>query len=401
MHVLKNINYFIFFALLVASGWFMRGMISGAPPVGGVPGGDLEGSAAASEVITSTVTEIHQAPMKDYVGHIKAIQDVEIYAQLSGTIQSVHFKEGSLVKQGTLLFTIDPKEYEAEVQVQEATVMQAQAKLESAKADLRYAELYMSRLANVEARSVVQADVDKAKSELLSAQASVQQAKAEYEQALADLEVAHIKLDHTQIRAPINGKIGKAELTQGDYVSPGSGMLAQIVQVDPIRVRFSLSDRDYFNLVGNGETDKQNIQLQLPNGNLFSGTGAIDFFGNRMNLETGTMTVYARFNNTEGLLVPDTHVTVQMGSTQDNKSWPVASQLSVMTDSKGEYVYVLNKEGIVEKRHVQLGELTGENRIVLSGLTKGEQVVVKGLQKVKPGKKVKIDTLSSSKEPQS
>ena len=120
-----------------------------------------------------------------------------------------------------------------------------------------------------------------------------------------------------------------------------------------------------------------------------------------MNLETGTMTVYARFNNTEGLLVPDTHVTVQMGSTQDNKSWPVASQLSVMTDSKGEYVYVLNKEGIVEKRHVQLGELTGENRIVLSGLTKGEQVVVKGLQKVKPGQKVKIDTLSSSKEPQS
>ncbi len=401
MRILKNIAYFIFLVILVASGWFMRGVMPGSSPMGDAP--DMSGpggSAPTPEVVTSAVTEVSKTPMKDYVGHIKAIQDVKIYAQISGTIQRVHFKEGSLVKQETLLFTIDPRMYRAEVQVEEAAVMQSQAKLEIARADLRYAELYMNRLANVEARSVVQADVDKAKSELLSAQASVQQSKAECEQALADLELARINLDYTQIRAPIDGKIGKAELTQGDYVSPGSGMLAQIVQVDPIRVRFSLSDRDYFSLAGGNEMSKQDIQLQLPNGNLFSGIGAIDFFGNKMNPETGTMTVYARFSNMEGFLVPGTYVTVHMSSTPDYKTWPVVSQLSVMTDNNGEYVYVLNEEGAVEKRQVQLGDLTGENRIVLSGLTAGERVVVKGVQKVKPGQKVRIDMPSSPKEPQ-
>lgn len=106
------------------------------------------------------------------------------------------------------------------------------------------------------------------------------------------------------------------------------------------------------------------------------------------------------FDNAEGILVPDTHVTVQIGIDQKEKTWPVIPQLSVMTNAQGEYVYVVSEDGVIEKRQVQLGELTGENRIVTSGLSAGEQVVVEGLQKVKPGQKVKIAKTSSLKEAQ-
>lgn len=398
MRITKNIGCFVFFALLIASGWFIRGMVSGggSPMMGGAPG--MGGAAQATEVRTSTVAKASDTQMKDHVGHVKAIQDVAIYAQVSGTIQSVHFKEGSMVKQGDLLFTIDPKRYEAEVQVQKAALAQAQAKLESAKADLDYAQLYVKRLKNAEARSVVQADVDKAKSELLMAKASLQQAQAELAQAQADLDVAEIDLGYTEIKAPIDGKIGKAELTRGDYVSPGSGVLAQLVQISPIRIQFSLSDRDFFNLTKKNKPDEKNVQtqLRLPNDNVFSESGTPDFFENKMNLQTGTITTYMRFDNTEGILIPDMHVTVQIGVAQNDNSQPVVPQLSVMTNAQGEYVYVVSEDGIVEKRQVKLGELSGENRIVTSGLAAGEHVVTDGVQKVKPGQSVKIVTDSSS-----
>lgn len=392
---LKTIGLFALLTIMMAGGGYLAGTMSENSSVGGAM--NVRNAPQASGIKTSIVAALSTAPAKEYVGHVKAIQDVDIYAQISGVVQDVHFKEGGLVKQGDLLFTIDPREYEAEVRVQEASVLQAQASLESDKADLHYAEAYLKRLKNADSRSVVQADVDKADAALLSGQAKVHKANAEYEQAKANLEVARINLDYTQVRAPIDGKIGKAELTRGDYVSPGSGKLAQIVQIDPIRVQFSLSDKEYFNQVKVGDADLQNILLKLPNGDEYPVHGIFDFWGNKMNLGTGTMTANVQFENADGVLVPDSYVTVLMKSSSDSTS-PAIPQLSVMTDTAGEYVYVLNDKGAIEKRSVELGDLVGEKRIILSGLALGEQVVVNGLQKVQVGQKVGTNVPSNSKD---
>lgn len=370
----KYIAYIVLIILLVAIGWFLRGLMpSGAPIMSGA--NMMNDSQKATYVTTANIIEIDQNPMKSYVGHVKAMQDVKIYAQIPGVIQKVHFKEGSIVKQGDLLFTIDPKEYEAEVQVKSAS-------LEQAKADLNYAELYYKRLKKADARSVVQDDVDKAYSDFMSAQAS-------YNQAKANLETAKIDLSYTKIVAPIDGRIGKAELTKGDYVNVGSNILAELVQVNPIRVQISLSDRDYYNLEKEKEKDNKSvkIQLRLANNDLFSKEGTFDFLNNKMNQETGTITAFINFDNSDGVLIPDAYVTVLIGVNDNNKKSLVVPQTAIMTDEKGEYVYVVNNN-IAQKRHVILGDLSDDNRIVKSGLSLGENVVVKGLLQVKAGQKV-------------
>ncbi len=395
MQILKDIGYLVFLAALVAGGWYMRGMMPANPSPGGPPGmgvADASG-AAAPQVTVDSVGEASQAPFREYVGHVKAIQDVDVYAQISGTIRTVHFREGSLVKKGALLFTIDPQKYEAQVRVEEASVMQAKAQLESATADLTYAETYMKRLKTAQARSVAKTDLDKAQSDLLVAQAALEKANAQLGQARADLEVARIDLGYTKILSPIDGKIGQAELTCGDYVSPGAGVLASIVQTAPVRVRFALSDRDFMEIKADTPLADSKVQLKLPNGREFSETGTLDFFGNKMDAATGTIDAFFRFDNTGGILVPETYVTVQMRSA--GRAAPMTvSQKAVMTDENGEYVYVLNKENIVEKRSVALGDLAGDRRIILSGLNASEQVIVQGLQKVRPGRKAAAATPS-------
>jgi RND family efflux transporter MFP subunit len=397
MRILKNIGYFVFLAALVAGGWYMRGMIPSNPSMGGPPGMGGTGApgAGAPQVTVDHVGEVSQTPVTEYVGHVKAIQDVDIYAQISGTIRTVHFREGSLVKKEDLLFSIDPQKYEAQVRVEEASVMQAKAQLESAKADLAYARTYMKRLKTAEARSVAKTDRDKAQSDLLVARAALEKANAQLGQAKADLEVARIDLGYTKILSPIDGKIGQAELTCGDYVSPGAGVLASIVQTAPVRVRFALSDRDFMQIKADSTLADSKVQLKLPNGTEFSETGTLDFFGNQMDAATGTIDIFFRFDNAGGMLVPETYVTVQMSSQVAGSALTV-SQKAVMTDEKGEYVYVLNKESIVEKRSVTLGDLAQDRRIVLSGLAPSEQVIVQGLQKVKPGQKAAVAARSET-----
>ena len=405
MRSMKPISMGVLVVVLLAAGWLMRGFVAGdaAPASKLAPHASL-GSGAAPKVFIAKARETSMVPPLKYVGHVEAIQEVEIYARIAGTIKEVHFKEGALVNQGDLLFTIDPERYKANVDLYQATLEQtkaslvaAQAILESVEAQLSYADSYHKRLKSAGPRSVVQADVDKAQSEVRrykaverEARAKIAQLKAQVQQSEANLQVARIDLGYTEVRAPITGRIGKAEVTVGDYVSPGAVMMARVVKVDPVRVRFSMSDRDYLDLLKISKREGINAikaTLILPNGDHFKGTGTLDFVGNLMDLKTGTIVLRLRYDNASRELVPNSYVKVMVETPGTGRAVAIPQE-AISTDQKGEYVYVVDPKSMIERRELKLGDSLKGERIVISGLKPGESVVIKGLQYVRPGQRV-------------
>ena len=416
---LKGFFQAILLLCLIAIGWFLRGMMPGGGP-GGPPPGAGPGAGGPPEVVVETVREGPNEIPKEYIGNVDAIQAVDISAQVVGYIEEVHFEEGSLVEQGDLLFTIEQNQYKARVTLSEAAVEQskanlsgaradleaAKADLEAAQADLVRAEKYLQRLQNADKRSVAQANMDTAISDQKRAKSKVQQTKARVDQgqatvqqmeallhkAQAELDLAHIDLGYTEIRSPITGRIGEAVFTKGNYVGPSTGPLARIVQVDPIRVVFSMSDREYLSVIEEMQTASGpavHTRLRLPNGSPFEGIGRWDFEDNEMNPQTGTIAVYARFSNEDRLLVPGSYVTVIMERIESDRV-PIIPEEAVMTDQQGHFVYVVDPDNQVERRPVTLGEsYRGEQRVT-SGLSSGERIVVEGIQKVQHGDKVNI-----------
>ncbi len=404
--------------IFIAAGWFLRGMMPGGAPMGGAPGGPMGGPAEPPKVVTETVHEGPAEPPREYVAHVEAIQTVEVSAQVTGYLEQVHFQEGSLVKEGDLLFTIEQEPYQARVALAEASLEQAKANLEGAKADLTAAqanleaaeanldraEKYLERLRNADPRSVVQANLDtaisdekQAKSQVLQhkakikqSQTAVQQMEALVHKAKADLELARIDLGYTEILSSIPGKIGKAVLTKGNYVGPSSGFLARIVQIDPIRVVFSMTDREYVTLLEETTKSKEEVvqvRIRLPNGKLYEGLGSRDFENNEMDRDTGTIAVHVRFSNDSGLLIPRSYVTIIMES-KDQQMVPVIPQEAILLDQQGHYVFVVDEKGIVEQRRITVGAMIKDDQSVLKGLSAGETIIVHGIQKVQPGQEV-------------
>ncbi len=420
--LIKTLLQALLLIALVASGWFFRGMITGGRPAGPPPGGP-SGLRKPPGVVVETVREASAQPPREYIGHVEAIQSVDVRAQVCGYLDTVHFKEGSLVSEGDLLFTIQQDQYKAHVALSEAALAQAKADLEGAKADLdatratldsskanlARAEKYLTRLKNADGRSIVQADLDTAQSDYLQATAQVKSCRAQIElkktrivqieaaiqEAKANLDLARINLGYTEIRSPITGQIGKAVVTKGNYVAPGTGPLTRIVQLDPIRVHFSMSDREYLNTIeGQAESKQSSFKMQvcLPNGNTYKEMGKWDYKDNEMDPATGTIAIWAVFDNPDGLLMPKTYTTVMM-ETDHGPTVPVVPQEAIMIDDQGSYVYVVNGDETVEARRVELGLTAHGEQRVHSGISAGEKVVTIGIQKVRPGQKVNVRLL--------
>lgn len=319
----------------------------------------------------------------EYVGRVEAIQSVQVKPQISGEIAKVCFKEGSIVKAGQLLFQIDPAQYQA-------TVALRKAELEQANANLDAAEKYYARVQAAETRAVSAAERDTAESNVLQGRAAVSQAKA-------NLRLAEINLGYTRITSPITGKIGIANLTKGNYVTPASGALATIVQMNPVRVSYSLPDRDYLDQLElfKKEGSVYKTKLILSNGTEFDVPGQRDFEDNTVDQMTGTVMMRLRFTNDGGMLIPGEMVRV---FTQPVKSHivNVIPQTAVMADEEGDYVYVVEADNTAHIVRVKLGREMGSLREVTSGLKDGQNVVVAGLQNLRPGMKVRIDTSASA-----
>ena len=345
----------------------------------------VQQAAAEPVVIVRQVEKFDASSVpSEYVGRVESIQSVSVKPQISGEIAKVCFKEGSVVKAGQLLFQIDPKQYEATVQLRKAELQQAEANLVTA-------EKYYKRVTAASERVVSATDRDTAEGNFLQAKAAVAQAKAA-------LKLAQIDLGYCRITSPITGKIGRALYTKGNYVTPQITELASIVQMDPIRVSYPLPDRDYLDQLSLFKEDGSvyNTSLILSNGEKYNVPGKRDFENNRVDQTTGTIMMRLRFANKEGMLIPGEMVRV---FTKPVKSHIVNAvpQTAVMADEQGDYVYVINADNTARQARVTLGREFGELREVTSGVEAGENVAVAGLQRLRPGAKVRIETSADEK----
>jgi membrane fusion protein (multidrug efflux system) len=317
----------------------------------------------------------------EFVGRTEAIQRVDVRARVQGFLDEVAFTEGQDVEADALLFTIESGRYEA-------ALAQAKAQQASAEASLRNAQLTLDRREALYRRKAgTEADRDQALADRDTASASVESAEAA-------VRAAELNLSYTRITSPIAGRIGKANITEGNLVGPDSGVLAAVVQLDPIRVVFSVSERDFIT-VGQQQKGATSEQinagfvptLELPNGTTYPEEGRVDFVGNEIDPATGTVPVRAMFANKAGLLLPGGTVLVRVRPAESRRM-PVVPVQAVQQNRDGKFVLVVGAEGRVEQRPIKATQQVGQNWAVEDGLKAGESVIVEGLQKVRPGAQV-------------
>ena len=314
-----------------------------------------------------------------FVAHAEPVQEVDLLPQVDGYIKEICFKEGDLVKTGDILYVLDGERYQA-------IVNQRKADLEAAEAEKRRADRYFKRMEKADERGITQLERDNAEAAADSANAAVMQAKA-------NLVVAEYDLKKTVIAAPISGQIGKTSAHVGDYVSPSKGSLARIVQIDPIRVSFPLTDRAYVGWRAaqlKGSAPDYRLRLILPDGSEYKGLGAWAFDDNTMSKETATIIMRLVFPNPERMLGPNSYVTLLVDRKNPPKL-PCVPQQAVLDLSTGSRaVWVLKEDMTVEQRVVETRETSGGWTPVVSGVKPGEKVVVSGIAKLAPGMKVTL-----------
>lgn len=210
--------------------------------------------------------------------------------------------------------------------------------------------------------------------------------------------MAKIDLDYTEIKAPITGYIGKAQVTEGNYVNSTTQDLARIVQTNPIRVAFQVTDKDMLEAKANNLKDKQvQTELVLPNGQVLVNHLKSRFNDNEINTETATITIYAEYGNDEGLLIPGNYVDIRVGNKEAEMA-VLVPQAALAQDEHGNYAVTVNDENIAEQKRVVLGDVIGDSQIVLEGLNADDRVIIQGLQKVRNGQAVKAQLVTDTQE---
>lgn len=353
-------------------------LLAGAGPAWAAP--KQNGSEQTPAVTVQKVPRVEVNPATEFVGRVEAIQAVDLRARVEGYIKRVAFAEGSAVKAGALMIQLERAPYQAKVHEAEAKVALGQAALDRAVR-------YLKRLRTVRAGGVAATDMDNA----ISAE---QIAKAQQQEAQAGLELAKLNLGYTSIKAPIAGRIGRAAYTLGNLVGPSSGSLARIVQMDPIRVVYSVSENEFVAAKLKAASDPQAARaqlvprLKLPGGQIYAHEGHIDFSDPQVDPGTGTIAVRAVFPNPHGVLLPGQYVEVLIRR-KKARALPVVPQSAVLEDRQGLYVLVVDKDHKVQRRGITRGAPVGTGWAVESGLKAGETIVVHGLQKVQPGQTVR------------
>jgi membrane fusion protein (multidrug efflux system) len=333
-------------------------------------------NAPPPAVSVTAVTSRQITETTDYIGRLTAIDKVDIVTRVPGFIEERTFTEGQQVKKGDLLFRIEQATYKAAVEQARATLAKAKATEVNAKLQLeRGKEL-------VRNSNIPQATVDQRAADEEAAQASIMEAQAQLDQA-------EINLGYTEIRSPIDGRIGLEIFTVGNLVQPSSGRLATIVSQDPIYVIFQVSQRNVLEykrrVAESAGGDKYlTIHIRLPDGSIYPHPGQIDFLDVQVDTTTDTVAVRARVPNPERLLIAGgvVGVILERGAPQ---SALVIPQSAVLLDQAGRYVLVVDAAKKVEQRRIMTGVEQGRNIVVTDGLKEGELVIVEGVQKVRPG----------------
>ena len=335
----------------------------------------LAAGVCAAATVTLPVETVRSVPdelERVYPAKVEAVQRVDVTPEVSGDILEVCFENGQIVKQGDVLYRLLPIRYTS-------ALKNAQAKVAECKAKKQYAEANLARHEAVKTNAVSKDALDSAKS-------AVAVASAALEAAEADLAVADYNLKRCEIRTPISGKAGSTRLTRGNPASPAAPLVT-VVQIQPIRVRFSISNGDYLTMFGGRASalkEKGELEVTLANGATYGEKGAIEYVENVVDESTDTLRVYVTFPNAERILKPGGTV----GATLRNRAGVPKSAVppsAVMQDVRGAYVWVLDGAGRAAKRRIARGRLAKDLQFVESGLAVGERVVVDGTHKVAEG----------------
>ncbi|WP_035024301.1 efflux RND transporter periplasmic adaptor subunit [Enterovibrio calviensis] len=356
----------------------------GASLLAGCGGQETGQKGGFAPLVTAQSAQVidYQA-QQTFVGRTEAVEDVSIVPQVSGYLTARHFKEGEMVQAGQPLFQIDPSIYEAKMASASAAVAQANAGVTNTNLDFKRGEDLLPR------GGISQSEFDRLTAAKLQAEAALKSAEAQ-------LQAAELDLSHTQIVAPFTGRISESRASLGDLVSPSTGVLTTIVSLDPMQASFSMSEKqrlsagaDRVTGGGQGNSGRVEVLLSLGKGYDYEYPGKLDYLGNRIDTKTGTIALRASFPNPEHRLLPGQYVEVIV---KDKETTPsiVVPRLSVQTDLEGDFVMVLQEGNIAERRNVKLGPQTDQGVIVLSGLSDDEQVLTKGLQRVRNGMTVRL-----------
>jgi membrane fusion protein (multidrug efflux system) len=327
----------------------------------------------------------------EMVGTTLGTQDVAIRTRVEGFLESMDFREGTFVEKGQLLYTIDPQPFQAKL-------VEAQSRLAGARTSLAKAESDLARIRPLaEMKAVSAQDLDGAVAQAAAARAAVQAEEAA-------VELAEIELGYTRIHSPINGLIGLTKARPGEFVGrdPNPVVLTTLSDIDPIRVRFSISEREYLIMArtyladdsharegGRARRQGRDLDLILADGTEHTEKGSVVAASQSIDQETGTFTVEASFPNPEKILLPGQFARVR--ALYQVLSDVVVVPKKAVSEMQGLFrVYVVNDNDEVAAKTVQLGPETGDDVVVESGLDAGERVIVEGIQKVRPGMTVRV-----------
>ncbi|MEI6002652.1 efflux RND transporter periplasmic adaptor subunit [Paraburkholderia bengalensis] len=334
----------------------------------------LQGPQVDVAIVTSRVITDWQI----YSGRLQAVDHVDVRPLVSGTIVAVHFRDGALIKKGDPLFTIDPRQYQAEVDRAAAQLAAAEARFAYVSTDAKRADRLLT-------------DNAIAKRDYEEKQNASREATAGVKAATAALEAAQVNLGYTRITAPVSGRVSRAELTVGNVVSVGANapILTTIVSVSPIYASFDVDEQTYLQYLGRDRNARVPVSLGLANEDGYSRMGVVSSVDNRLDTSSGTIRVRATFDNPGGALVPGLYARVRVGGGVPHPAILV-SEAAIGTDQAKKYVMTVDKANKVHYREIQLGGLSDGLRVVTSGLAPGDRVVVSGVQRAHPGETVSV-----------
>lgn len=364
---------------LLFGGW------AGPARAGGSGASAAPASPPAPAVTVARVEERDLSEYSEFTGRVAAIDDVELRARVSGHLDRVHFQAGEIVHKGDVLFTIDPRWHEAAASAARAALAQASVHLENAERESKRArELLKSQAISAE--------------EAESRNARLADASARKMAAEAALRAAELDLEFTQVRAPIDGRVGRALVTRGNFVSgipAANTVLTTIVSVDPVYVQADVDEASLLTLRGlmNAralEVDEQGrvrVEIGLSDETGFPHKGSVESLENHLDPGTGSIVLRAIVPNPDLKLVPGLFARVRVPSSR-SRTTPLVPERAIGTDQSQKFVLVLGPDATVQYRAIKLGPAVDSMRIVREGLSGGEEIVINGLQRVRPGMKV-------------
>lgn len=351
---------------------------------------------AAMPVSVATVVSSEVTGYDEFSGRLEAVDRVELRSRAAGTVQAVHFREGALVKQGELLFTIDPAPYAAEVERAEAQAAAARSRVTHATTEHERARRLWDE------RAIAQREFDERSNGLREAEANLRASEAA-------LQSARLNLGYTQVRAPIAGRIGKVEITAGNLVAagPGAPVLATLVSVSPIYASFDADEQVIVRALGalrggtsaRAQLERIPVQMGTAATTDLPFEGKLQLVDNQVDAKSGTIRVRAVFDNKDGALIPGQFAKLRMGQA---KPAPVLliNERAVGTDQNKRFVMVVGADNKTVWREVKLGTSVNGLRRVTEGLQPGERIVVNGLHRVRPGATVAPKEVAMDAKPE-